>query len=203
MYAQKTLKNYLDALAAKQPIPGGGSASALVAALAVALDSMVANFTVGNKRYRRIRPQIRNLLKKNERIRKKLLGLVDKDTVAYLKLNAAFKLPKDDKKRSNLLAHCLKQAALVPFEICLLSAEGMPVCAKIAQDGNPNLITDAGGAAYLLESAFFAAELNVRINLKFIKDKKFNRQKDKTLRKLAKRIHNLKTGIIKRVEGSL
>ena len=99
MYAQKTLKNYLDALAAKQPIPGGGSASALVAALAVALDSMVANFTVGNKRYRRIRPQIRNLLKKNERIRKKLLGLVDKDTVAYLKLNAAFKLPKDDKKR--------------------------------------------------------------------------------------------------------
>ncbi|TBR15974.1 hypothetical protein EPO66_05245, partial [bacterium] len=47
VYINKSIKKYLEDLSAKKPVPGGGSASALTAALGSSLISMVVNFTLG------------------------------------------------------------------------------------------------------------------------------------------------------------
>jgi len=203
MYIRKPLRKYIDDVAAKKPIPGGGSVSALCACLAVALSSMVVNFTLGNKRYGAVQAKIKQLLKDNEVIRKKLVVLVDKDTIVYNKLNSALKLPCGNKKRNYLIQKCLKQAALVPFDICRLTLSAMGLCNQIAKIGNANLITDAGCTAYLLDSAYYCGQLNVRINLKFIKDKAFTRNKNRALQEMAKKITSLKKITIRHVEGSL
>lgn len=200
MYIKKSIKNYIDDLAAKKPTPGGGSASALVAALGAALGSMVANFTIGNARYLKVQPKVRILLKQNELIRKKLLLLVDKDTLVYLKLNSALKLPKENKKRSALIQKYLKNAANAPFSICDLCYRAMNLCLEIANLGNYNLLSDVGCAAQLLESAYQCALLNVKVNLKYIKDKKFQSQKTRALKRISRLIPKLKQFIIRKAQ---
>ncbi|MFH2137244.1 MAG: cyclodeaminase/cyclohydrolase family protein [Candidatus Omnitrophota bacterium] len=200
MYIKKNLKKYIDDLASREVVPGGGSAAALAACVGIALSSMVANFTIGNKRYARVQANIRKLLKKNEALRKSAELLMDKDVVIFLKLHDTFKMSKDSSQRSNLIQKNLKSAAELPLEICVLSEEAMKVCAEIAKIGNVNLITDAGCSVYMLESAYYSALLNVRINLKYIKDKKFISTAKKQLAELSKSVAGLKRKVIAEVE---
>lgn len=203
MYARKSINFYLDSVARRQPVPGGGSVAALCAALGAALDSMVVNYTLGNKIYASAKKEMRAIRKKNENIRKRLIVLLDKDTRAYRRLSTALKLSKQNKKRNALVQKYLKEAALVPFEICGLSFKALILCSRIVKIGNPNLITDAGCAAYLLESAYRCAALNVQINLKYIKDKKFIREKNEYLTLFSRKMMSLKQAAVKQLERSL
>ena len=85
-YKKVSLNQYVNYLAAKRPVPGGGSAAALVASCGTALISMVANYALGRKQSKRIETQIKNTLRKTEKIRKRLIQLVDLDAKAYLNL---------------------------------------------------------------------------------------------------------------------
>ncbi|MCP4649385.1 MAG: cyclodeaminase/cyclohydrolase family protein [PVC group bacterium] len=203
MYIQKPLKKYIDDLASGKVAPGGGSASALAASLGIALSSMVANFTVGNVKYKKNQTRIKTLLKRNELIRKKISMLVDLDIVVYLKLNEVLKLPKDSKKRQLLIQQKLKQSAAVPLDICVLCGKAMQLCGEISLIGNINLISDLGCAAHLLESAYHSAKLNVYANFKFIKDKKFIASRKKKLKSISTSIARMKKQVIGKVEKSL
>jgi formiminotetrahydrofolate cyclodeaminase len=109
MYADSSLKIYLDDLAAKKSAPGGGSAASLNAALGAALISMVANFTIGKPKYSKHESEIRDILSKSEKLRKDFLRLVDLDVKAYES--------KDSRK-----------AMEIPFMLCRLCFEGMKLC---------------------------------------------------------------------------
>lgn len=165
MYINQSLKVYLDDLAAKKPAPGGGSAAAASAALAAALVSMVCNFTVGKDRYKKHEAKIKEILQKSEAIRSELERLVDADVEVYNKVAEAGK-EVDDK--------ILKEAESVPEQVCKLCHDGIKLCEALVDIGNKNLISDVGVASILFLSAFEAADLNVKINLKFIKDKEFS-----------------------------
>ena len=203
MYIQKSLNTYIDDLASRSGVPGGGSAAALTASLGMALSTMVMNFTSNSKRYKKVAGRVKQLLRKNELLRKKVQLLIDKDVVVFLKVQDAFKLAKQHPQKYGMLQKSLKDAVGVPFEICRLCSEAMRLCAEIAGIGNVNLITDTGDAAYLLEAAFKAAELNVRINLKFLGDGKFVANKKKELKKMATAVAKMRKQIIKKVEGYL
>ncbi len=153
MYCEKSLKNYLDDLAAKLPAPGGGSAAAFNAALGVSLISMVVNFTLGKPKYLRFENELKEILEKSEKLRNEFLSLVDLDVLAYKSKN-------------------IRDALDVPFMVCRLCFEGIRFCPVLIKKGNVNLISDVAVAAILLESAFSSAYFNVEINLKSLGDKK-------------------------------
>lgn len=199
MYKQKSVQNYINDLAAKQPVPGGGSAAAVALGLGAALVSMLGRYSSGKVQAKKIA----SLIKKNEKIRKQALSLVDEDAKVFFELYKVFKLPSANKKKKLLMQKYLKQAAGVPVEICVLSLKAMETCAQIAAWTNKNLISDAGCAAYFIESAFNSARLNVEINLKYIKDKKFILDKNKILKHTSIKIFKLKKQIIKKVEEYL
>ena len=81
--AQQSCGAFLDALAAKAPVPGGGGASALVGALGTALCTMVGNYTLGKPKYAAVEPDVQALMDRAEAIRTKLLALVDEDAAAF------------------------------------------------------------------------------------------------------------------------
>ncbi len=173
MYLNQTLQNYTDDLAAKLSVPGGGSASALVASLGISLISMVVNFTLGKAKYQKYQKQLKEILFTSERLRKRFLALVDLDVRAYQS--------KDFKK-----------SAGVPFEMAGLCFKGIQLCPNLLKKGNLNLASDVACAAVLLEAAFTGAYFNVEINLKNLKDISFANKMRKTLQKKAKIIKKIR-----------
>jgi formiminotetrahydrofolate cyclodeaminase len=163
MYADKTLKQYLDDLAAKLPAPGGGSAAALTATLGASLISMVVNFTLGKPKYVQYEKELKQILEKSEKLREEFLNLVDLDVAVYKSKN-------------------LRDALDVPFMVCRLCFEGIKLCPSLIKKANVNLISDVGVAAVLLESAFASANFNIEINLKSLGDEKVAKSIRKELR---------------------
>jgi formiminotetrahydrofolate cyclodeaminase len=172
MYRDKSLKNYMNALAAKLPAPGGGSAAALTASAGAALISMVVNFTLGKPKYAIYEDELKAILEKSEKLRDEFLNLVDLDVIAYKSKN-------------------LRDALDVPFMVCRLCFEGIKLCPPLINKGNKNLISDVAVAAVFLESAFVAAYFNVQINLKSIGDKKLTGLVRKELSKKARTIKKI------------
>ncbi|MFH1655333.1 MAG: cyclodeaminase/cyclohydrolase family protein [Candidatus Omnitrophota bacterium] len=166
-YANKSIREYLDDLAARKPAPGGGSAAALVGATAAALLSMVANFTIGKPKYKKFQKDIKKSLKESGKIRKKLLELVDLDVITYNKV------ARNKKISFALHQKSLKEATIVPVKITELSFQALNLCPVLAKKGNKYLISDVHVANSLLRAAIKSAIVNVKINLPYIKDKKF------------------------------
>jgi methenyltetrahydrofolate cyclohydrolase len=173
MYCNKTLRGYLDDLAAKLPAPGGGSAAALTASEAAALVSMVINFTIGKPRYAKYEPELKKMLEQSERLREEFLRLVDLDVTAYESKN-------------------IRDALDVPFMVSRLCFEGIKLCPPLVTKGNQNLISDVAVAAILFEAAFASAYFNVEINLKALADKKLTSSMRKELIQKAKNLKKIR-----------
>ncbi len=172
-YLDRSIKKYLNDLANNKPAPGGGSASAVTAALGVSLLLMTANFTKG-KKYEKVKSTIKKIIKELSEYKKTLELLTDKDVAVYKNLDSALKLPRAP-KRSRLLEIALKNAAKVPLKICETSHLALKKAPLLLKKGNKNLLTDVECGTLFLKSAFAAAKINVDINLKYINDKKFVR----------------------------
>ncbi len=176
-YLDNPLKGYSDALASGQPAPGGGSAAALVGALGAALNSMVANFTVGREKFAAVEEEVQRLLSRSEELRWSLERLTQADTEAYGRVAAAQKMPRDTDEekaaRREAMQQALKAAAEVPREAVKAAHGVVTVAADLVEKGNPNLITDVGVAAKFAVAAMECAALNVEINLAYIKDEPY------------------------------
>jgi formiminotetrahydrofolate cyclodeaminase len=175
--SELALDEYLDALAGSDPAPGGGSAAALAAALAAASGEMVANFTVGKKKYAEVEAEVREYLEAIGDIRARLRELVQADVAAYSAVGDAYGMPKttDDEKaaRSAAIQDALRGAAEVPLALARCCAELAEYLPPLAEKGNRNLISDVGVAARLCEAAFDCALLNVEVNLALMEDAEF------------------------------
>jgi formiminotetrahydrofolate cyclodeaminase len=167
LYRNRSIKGYLNDLAMKKPAPGGGSAAALVGATGVALLSMVANFTVGKDRYKRFEKDIKKVLNALEKIRKKLLELVDLDVITYKRVI------RNKKSSLTQYQNSLKEATIIPVKISELSFRALGFCSVLEKKGNKYLISDVDVANVLLRAAIKSAIVNVKVNLPYIKDKKF------------------------------
>ena len=74
---------FLERLASKEPVPGGGGAAALGGAIGAALTSMVANLTVGKEKFLSVEGEMIRLAAASKYLRKELLQLVQEDARAF------------------------------------------------------------------------------------------------------------------------
>ena len=177
MLAELTLQQFIDKVISNDPVPGGGSVSALNGALAASLSAMVANLTVGRKKYAEVNDLMQELAARLETAARRLLADVDRDSEAYDRVFSAFKLPKDTDEqkaaRSEAIQRETKYAAQVPMEVARAVHDILPHIATVAQRGNSNAVTDACVAMMCARTAVLGALLNVKINLSSIKDEAF------------------------------
>lgn len=175
MLAELTVKDFLDKVAGSEPVPGGGSVAALNGALASALSTMVAGLSIGKKGYEDCEEELEFAQLLVMQLQNTFVPLIDKDAEAYSEVFACFKLPKatDEEKsiRSAAIQEATKHAAMVPMEVAFKALHLMTVTASIARLCNRNAITDVCVAMMTARSAVLGALLNVRINLKSLKDK--------------------------------
>lgn len=168
------IKGFMAATSGSDPVPGGGSISALCGALSAALAEMVTGLTIGRKKYVEVEEEMKTLAPKMAEAQVKFLQFIDDDADAYNVVFDAFKLPKetDEEKalRSNAIQEATLKAALVPLEVAKTAVDTMDAIATIAAKGNQNAITDACVAMMCARTATFGALLNVRINLSSLKD---------------------------------
>ena len=87
---KSSCEGFLESLASKAPVPGGGGAAALVGAAGVALGNMVGSLTVGKKKYAAVEADVRTLNARAEALRRRLEALVQADAEAFLPLAAAY-----------------------------------------------------------------------------------------------------------------
>ena len=157
------------ALAAKEPVPGGGGAAALAGALAVALCSMVGNFTTGKKTYAAVEADVQRMLDKAQDVRVRLLGLVEEDALAFAPLAEAYGIPKDDPTRAEVLEAATKGACAAPIEMMRQIADAIELLEEMGEKGSRLLISDVGCGALLARAALEAASMNVFVNTKSYK----------------------------------
>lgn len=154
-----TVKSYSDSIAylvndmaAAQPAPGGGAAAAAVAALGIALVIKTANFTIGKKKYRRNEKEAKAILKAADKLKDKLIRLIEKDITSY----------KSYSKTKSKTA--MRSATACVAEIAKLSREGLIFCGKLGKIGNVNFKGDLDAAKMFLISSAKSAENLVKLN---------------------------------------
>lgn len=174
MYIHQSLQQYLDDLASAKPTPGGGSASAVSAAMGAALASMVVRLTIGKDGYAEVQGEMEQLLQHIENLRARFQELMQEDIEAYGRLSACFKMPHDTVEeraaRSKAIQTRLVEAALVPLEVTERVAVLLQYCQRIAEVGNAKVLSDVATGAMLAASAGAGTGWMVRVNLQTMKD---------------------------------
>ena len=175
MIKDMSIEAFLEALAARQSTPGGGSAAAVSAAMGAALISMVANFTVGKKGCDEA--EAARILARSERLRLDLTAAIKADVDAFNQVMAAYGMPRENEAekaaRGPAIQAALKAATDAPLECARLSREVIELSRSAAETGNVNVISDAGVAALAGYAGLKSAALNVYINIGNIKDQAF------------------------------
>lgn len=165
---------FTDELASKAPVPGGGGASAYAGALAAALGSMVANLTIGKKKFLDRDAELREALAALDACRADLLAAIDADAAAFATLAASWKLPKETDEQL-AARHEAEQAALdaacaVPLDIMRLCVRVIELDAYLMRNSVRLALSDVGASAVLAKAALTSAALNVTINTALMDD---------------------------------
>jgi formiminotetrahydrofolate cyclodeaminase len=168
-----TVEELCNKVKEKTPVPGGGAVGAVVAALGAALNSMVANLTLGKKKYENYEGLMQEVLENMELVLEKTLRLASEDVKAFDKVMEAYKLPKEDPERELKIQEALKKAVETPFELVECARDILKYSEIVAKWGNQNAVSDAYSAAELARAACKIGEYNVIINLKSITNEEF------------------------------
>jgi glutamate formiminotransferase/formiminotetrahydrofolate cyclodeaminase len=164
-----TNRAFVDELSTDSPAPGGGSVAALCAAQGAALAAMVANLTVGKKKYAAAWESMKDLAEQAQALKDAFLAAIDDDTAAFNAVMAAFGLPKatpdEAAARNAAVAAATLRATMVPLSVLERVPAALDLAAEVAEHGNANSLSDAGVAALTLMAGAEGAYYNVLINL--------------------------------------
>lgn len=164
-----SLNEFSEKLFSKEPVPGGGGASALIGALAVSLGAMAANLTLGKEKYAKYSDELNANLKKAEKLRLRLLELIEEDATGFGEINKAYKVkPRDEE----LIEKALVSAATPPLKMMEAIKEVIDILIVFADKTSVLVVSDVGVGAKFAEAALESAYLNVVVNVKLMKDEK-------------------------------
>ena len=170
-----TCTGFAEETASESPAPGGGSISAYMGALGAALGTMVANLSSHKPGWDARWEEFSDWADKGQKLMTELLHLVDEDTEAFNRIMNVFSMPKgtDEEKaaRSAALQEATLYATQVPLRTMQTSFKVFEIVKAMAEQGNPNSVTDAGVGALAARSAVLGACLNVKINAAGLKDR--------------------------------
>ncbi len=157
-YQNFTVEKYVEAVAAKTPVPGGGSVAALTAALATALIGMVANYSLGKSSSKLIDQKIQKIFMTSQKLRRRLLELANLDAQAYLDVVATRNAPAREKNAA------LRKASQIPKEVCRCCYSAIELTPFLVTNGNKNLLSDIEVAVELLLASFKSATVMMMTN---------------------------------------
>ena len=170
-----TCTGFAEETASESPAPGGGSISAYMGALAAALGTMVANLSSHKAGWDDKWEYFSNWADNGMAVMNELLYLVDEDTAAFNKIMDVFGMPKGTEEEKAARAEAMEVATLyatqVPLRTMKAAYKAFDVVRAMAEEGNPNSVSDAGVGALAARSAVMGACLNVKINAAGLKDR--------------------------------
>ena len=182
-YSTLKCTEFVEVLASKAPVPGGGGASALVGAIGTALCNMVGSLTVGKKKYAAVEAAISGLMEKATELQNALLELIEKDAEVFEPLSRAYGLPKETEEeraeKARVMEGCLRDACSVPMDIMRRCCEVIDLIGVFAEKGSVLAVSDAGVAAACCKGALKGASLNVYINTKSMKNREYAEELNK------------------------
>lgn len=174
MLEQKTT-DFLEALSSKEPVPGGGGASAAVGAFASALGMMVANLTAGKKTYAAVEEEILETKERLLALQKELVRLTDEDAKAFEPLSRAYGLPRETEEekaeRARIMEAALYEASRVPLQIMQTVRQVMELLRILGEKGSRIAISDVGVGILFAQAALEGASLNIYINTRLMQEK--------------------------------
>lgn len=170
-----TCRGFAYETASESAAPGGGSISAYMGALGAALGTMVANLSSHKAGWDERWEEFSIVAEQGQQLMSKLLALVDEDTEAFNRIMAVFAMPKSTEaekaQRSAALQSATLYATQVPLKTMKVSLKVFDIVRAMAENGNPNSVSDAGVGALAARSAVLGAQLNVKINAAGLKDR--------------------------------
>lgn len=203
MIKEQTIAQFLEVLSSRQPVPGGGGASALAGALGTALGLMVGNLTVGKKKYAEVEADVRLLMERLKLLQEDMVSLADEDAKVFAPLAAAYGLPAGTEEEKAYKAAVMEEnllaASLVPIRIMEKAMETLEILAELEQKGSVMAVSDVGVAVQFARTALTGAVMNVYINTKSMK----NRQTAEEINKKAEQMLTEGTGQADRIYGKV
>jgi glutamate formiminotransferase/formiminotetrahydrofolate cyclodeaminase len=171
------LAQFADTTASEAPAPGGGSIAAYAGALGAALATMVANLSAHKRGWDDRWEEFSAQAEHGQDLMGQLLRLVDADTSAFDAIMAAYGMPKANEAQQALRHRAIQDATRhaidIPMKVAQIAHDALELASDMAQDGNPNSVTDAGVGAMCLRTAVMGAVLNARINCGDLEDKAY------------------------------
>ena len=168
---------FVEVLASKAPVPGGGGASALVGAIGTALGNMVGSLTVGKKKYADVEEEMWELKKKSDKLQQELLTLIERDAEVFEPLSKAYGMPRtteeEKAEKARVMEIVLKDACSVPMEIMEKCCEAIDIIVEFAAKGSTLAISDTGVGVAFCKAALKGASLNVYINTKSMQNREY------------------------------
>ena len=168
---------FVEVLASKAPVPGGGGASALVGAIGTALGNMVGSLTVGKKKYADVEEEMWELKAKSDKLQPELLRLIERDAEVFEPLSKAYGMPRateeEKAEKARVMEIVLKDACSVPMEIMEKCCEAIDIIVEFAAKGSALAISDAGVGVAFCKAALKGASLNVYINTKSMQNREY------------------------------
>lgn len=189
--ASLTLRGFIEAIAARTSAPGGGSASAAIAAIGTALGTMVGQLTYGVRKFEAVDKEMRHCVPPLYEATKKLIPMVDADTNAFNDYMEALRMPKqtdeEKKLRSEKMQAGLKKAIDIPLSTMKIGDQAWNAMLEVAKFGNIASKSDVEVGARALEVGIWGAYRNVMINIPTIKDKEWVENIMKTANEIVSR----------------
>ena len=175
MIESMAIQEFLDVLSSKEPVPGGGGASALAGALGNALGQMVSNLTIGKKKYALVEDEIKELAERMKGIQGQFSALADQDAKVFAPLAKCYSLPSGTEEekayKAEVMEARLLDASLVPMEIMEKAAEMLEIMDILADKGSRMAVSDVGVGVQFIRTALLGAVMNVYINTKSMKNR--------------------------------
>ena len=172
-----TIQQFAMQTASNEPVPGGGSISALAGSLAAALTEMVAGLTIGKKKYADVEEEMKAAIEPMKEICAQLLDDIKRDSESFDQYMQALTLPKETEEekaaRTEAMQNGLKAAVAVPLSVAKAACGILPYAETMVVKGNKTAVTDALVATMMARTAVLGAGFNVKINLESIKDQEY------------------------------
>ncbi len=205
MLSELTVAELLRQTALGTPVPGGGSLSAMTAAVGAALAQMVAGLTAGRKAIRGRNAGDERTCQNGGALRADLLADMDRDAEAYTAVMDSLpecpgKRRKKRRDRADAIQRATREAARVPLAVAEKALEVMILAGTAVAKGNPNAMSDGAVGAMLARAALQGALFNVKINLQSIQDKAFTTQLRARTKTLEARAQELETAILSEIK---
>jgi glutamate formiminotransferase/formiminotetrahydrofolate cyclodeaminase len=189
--AGRSVRTFIEQIAARTSAPGGGSASAAMAAVGAALGAMVAKLTYGVRKFEAVDQEMRRVIPVLHQAVQHLIPMIDADTAAFGDVMAGVRMPQgteaEKAARQLKIQEGLKKAVSVPLQTMVLGDGVWDGLCDVARFGNPASRSDVEVGARALESGIWGAYRNVLINLQDIEDGAFKKDMTRQAEELARR----------------